>query len=301
MACQSAELKPLKTDEAREFVEGKRVVYIYHNVIDARGDSQSTEEDTFGAVADCLTELESLVAICFNKLNASKVWVTADHGFLFQQAAPSEADRTILVGEPGKALTSKKRYVVGWDLGDTKEAHWGVVRETAGDTSGVEYWLPRGSNRFHFVGGARFVHGGAMPQEVVVPLVTAESLRSARDREATRTEKVGVQVLGHDHRITTPRYRFEFIQTEAVSERWPALSVRAGVYRGAEPVTNLATAVLDSASDQIDDRKKSVMLVLKSGTFDKNEDFRLILRDVETDAEVLSIPVKIDRSFEDDF
>lgn len=301
MACQAADLLPMKTEEARKLVEGKRVVYIYHNVIDARGDSSSTEEGTFDAVQECLGELESLVQICFSKLNASKVWVTADHGFLFQQSPPSEADRTTLVEKPADAVTSKKRYVVGRDLGNASEAHRGSIRKTAGETSGMEFWIPRASNRFHFTGGARFVHGGAMPQEIVVPLVTARSLRKAADRDASRSEKVGVQVLGNSHRITTPRYRFEFIQTDAVSDRCLALTVRAAVYRGAEPVTNLVPIVFDSSSGQVDDRKKSVMLDLKSGTFDKNEDFRLILRDSNTGTEVLSMPVVIDRSFEDEF
>lgn len=301
MACQATDLLPMTTSDARELVAGKRVVYIYHNVIDARGDSSSTEEGTFAAVRECLEQLESLVQICFSKLNASKVWVTADHGFLFQQSPPSEADRTSLVEKPEGAFTSKKRYVIGRNLGDAPQAHRGTISRTAGDTSGMEFWVPRASNRFHFTGGARFVHGGAMPQEVVVPLVTATSLRKAADREASRSDKVGVQILGNAHRITTPRYRFEFIQTDAVSERCLALTVRAAVYRGAEPVTNLKPVVFDSTSGQVDDRKKAIMLDLLSGTFDKHEDYRLILRDAETGAEVLSVPVIIDRSFEDEF
>ena len=35
-------------------------------------------------------------------------------------------------------------------------------------------------------------------------------------KDGSRSEKVAVQVLGANHKITTPKYRFEFIQTEAV-------------------------------------------------------------------------------------
>ena len=31
--------------------------------------------------------------------------------------------------------------------------------------------MPKGAGGFHFVGGARFVHGSAMPQEIVVPVL----------------------------------------------------------------------------------------------------------------------------------
>jgi len=74
MACQARELLVMKRDEAREFIKGQRVVYIYHNVIDARGDSASTESETFEAVADCISELIKLVKFCVDKLNAGKVW-----------------------------------------------------------------------------------------------------------------------------------------------------------------------------------------------------------------------------------
>ena len=66
-------------------------------------------------------------------------------------------------------------------------------------------------------------------------------------------------------------------------------------------VTSVETVTFDSTSDSIDERKKSIRLELRTGTFDKNTPYRLVLRDVETDAEVQSVAVVIDRSFDDDF
>ena len=300
MACQAKDLRVMKQDDARAFTQDKRVVYIYHNVIDARGDSASTESETFDAVTDCIEELLELVKFCVNKLNAAKVWITADHGFLFQQQAPTETDKSALSHKPAHAVKSKKRYVIGRKLGDSPEAHHGRTEATAGATGDMEFWIPRGANRFHFSGGARFVHGGAMPQEVVIPLVTVTQLRG--DKTAgSRAEKVAVQLLGHKHKITTPQYRFELIQVEPVSERKHAITLRGAVYEGERPVTSVATVTCDSASDSIEERKKSMRLALRSGTFDKTTDYRLVLRDAESDAEVLSVPVVIDRSFDDDF
>ena len=31
----------------------------------------------------------------------------------------------------------------------------------------MEFWIPKAAQRFHFTGGARFIHGGAMLQEIV--------------------------------------------------------------------------------------------------------------------------------------
>jgi uncharacterized protein (TIGR02687 family) len=300
MACQAADLRVMKFERAREFTQGKRVVYIYHNVIDARGDSGSTEGETFTAVEDCIDELVELVQFCVNKLNAATVWVTADHGFLFQHHSPTITDKSALAHKPAQAVRVKKRYVIGRSLGVVKEAHHGYMSATADAEGDMEFWIPRGANRFHFTGGARFVHGGAMPQEVLVPLVTVTQLRGKK-KESSRSEKVSVQVLGISHKITTPKYRFELIQTEAVSERRKPITLRAAVYDGSQAVTSVDTVVFDSASESIDDRKRTIRLELTTGEYDKSKPYRLVLRDAETDAEVQSVPVVIDRSFDDDF
>jgi uncharacterized protein (TIGR02687 family) len=300
IACQAKDLRAMSRDAAREMIQDTRVVYIYHNVIDARGDSASTEAETFEAVAECIGELEELVQYCVNKLNAAKVWVTADHGFLYQHEALDDTDKSKLSHKPKGAVVVKKRYVLGYDLGDVPEAHHGWTQATAVAEGGMEFWVPRAANRFHFAGGARFVHGGAMPQEIIVPLVVVTNVRGKK-KEGTRIDKVAVQVLGTNHKITTPKYRFELIQTEAVSERRKPLTLRAAVYEGAQPVTSIETITFDSTSDSIEERKKSIRLELRTGTFDKATPYRLILRDVETDVEVQSVPVVIDRSFDDDF
>ncbi len=300
MACQAKELLLMKQDDARAFIQDRRVVYIYHNVIDARGDSAATEGETLEAVSDCIGELVELVQFCVNKLNAGKVWVTADHGFLFQKEAPGATDKSKLGHKPEHAVLVKKRYVIGHNLGATPEAHHGSIDVTAGAEGGMEFWVPRAANLFHFTGGARFVHGGAMPQEVVVPLVTVTQLRGKK-KLGSRSEKVSVHVLGGNHKITTPTYRFELIQTEPVSERRKPITLRAAVYEGGMAVTSVETLTFDSTSDSIEERKKSLRVELRSGTYDKTTPYRLVLRDVESDAEVQSVPVVIDRSFDDDF
>ncbi len=300
MACQAKDLRAMKAEEARDFTSDKRVVYIYHNIIDARGDSATTEVETFEAVADCIQEIVELVQFCINKLNAAKVWITADHGFLYQPLSPGVTDKSALSHTPPNAAIVKKRYVIGRALGSSPEAHHGTTAVTAGTADDMEFWVPRGANRFHFIGGARFVHGGAMPQEVVVPLVTVTQLRG-KEKDRSRIEKVGVQVLGSKHKITTPTYRFEVIQTEAVSDRRKPITLRAAVYEGDQAVTSIEIITFDSTSESIDDRKKSLRLVLSLGTFDKASTYHLLLHDAETDAEVQSMQVVIDRSFDDDF
>ena len=46
----------MKKDEGRAFIKPYRVVYIYHNQIDAVGDSASTEDHTFDAVRKAIDD-----------------------------------------------------------------------------------------------------------------------------------------------------------------------------------------------------------------------------------------------------
>jgi uncharacterized protein (TIGR02687 family) len=289
-----------KKDEGREFVKDKRVVYVYHDTVDAVGDDAKTEGHTFEAVRRAIDQLAALVGYIVNGLNGHHILITADHGFLFTESAKVETDKSKLNDKPDSAILAKKRYVLGPSLPESDAAWHGKVSVTAAAEGDMEFLIPKGANLFHFVGGARFVHGGAMPQEIVVPVVTVKHVRgkSAHD---TKTKSVSVHVLGSNHRITTAHHRFELIQMEPVSDRVKPITLRVAVYEGEEPVTDIQTVKFESSSGNLDERKKWVNLVLKERQYDKKVPYRLVLRDSETGIEQQSVDVIIDRAFTDDF
>ena len=300
LAVKSNDLLDMKKEEGRKFISGTRLVYIYHNAIDAVGDSASTEAETFAAARRAIDELAAIVSYVFNHLNGNHVIVTADHGFLFTELAPDEADKSSLGDKPAGTVKAKKRYLLGHNLGDSETVWHGSTAATAGAEGDMEFWVPRGANLFHFVGGARFVHGGAMPQEICVPVITVKH-RKGDAAKVTTTKKVTVQVLGTSHKITTARHRFEMIQMDAVSDRVKPITMKVAVYEGGGPVTNVETVTFESSSGNLEDRKKTVILELRDREYDKKTKYRLVLRDAETDIEQQSVDVVIDRAFTDDF
>ena len=56
---------------------------------------------------------------------------------------------------------------------------------------------------------------------------------------------------------------------EPVSERVKPITLKVAVYEGDEPVTNVETVTFDSASGNMDERKKWVPLVLRDRPYDK--------------------------------
>ena len=301
MAVKADNLLAMKKEDGRELIADKRLVYIYHDQIDARGDKASTEGDTFEAARATIRELSDLVRYVVNNLNANFVVVTADHGFLFTETAPSDPDKSKLEDKPPGTVVAKKRYLLGLNLPAHDSAWRGRTSVTANADGDMEFWVPKGTNRFHFTGGARFVHGGAMPQEVVVPVIKVRHIKDKAARQKTQTRHVPIQVLGNKHKITAAKHRFNLLQMEPVGERAKAMTLKIAVYDGDEPVTNIETAVFDSASSNLDERQKSVILTLRDGQYDKRKPYRLILRDAQTGIEQDSVDVIIDRAISDDF
>lgn len=300
VALKANDLLSMKKEEGRELVAGKRVIYIYHNVIDATGDDSKSEGDTFKAVRQTINDLGDLVKFIVNSLNGNFIVVTADHGFLFTETAANETDKSKLSTEPPGTVLAKKRYLLGLKLPDVDEAWHGKTSVTAGAEGDMEFLIPKGTNRFHLVGGSRYFHGGAMLPEVVVPIITVRHMKGKAAQE-TKTKQVLVHVLGAAHKITTAKHRFELIQMEPVSDRVKPITHKVAVYEADEPVTNIETVTFDSQSSNMDDRKKSVTLVLRERKYNKKSKYRLVLRDADTDIEQQSVDVIIDRAFTDDF
>ena len=300
VAVRAEDLVAMNKDAGREFVKPWRVIYVYHNQVDAVGDTASTESKTFAAVRTAITELASMVRFIINSLNGNTVLITADHGFLYQDSALEEFDKSALAEKPAGTLRAKKRYLIGESLGDHPKAWHGNTRITAAMEPGMEYWVPKGANRFHFAGGARFTHGGAMPQEILVPVVTVKELEG-KAAEPTAVRKVDISLLGSSRKIVNNVQRFEFIQNDGVSERVQARTVLVSLRDGNELISNEVALTFASQSEKLDERKQPARLTLKAGQYEKSKSFGLVVIDAESKVEVDRIAFTIDLAFSNDF
>uniref|UniRef100_UPI004047AD8B BREX-1 system phosphatase PglZ type A n=1 Tax=Mariniflexile sp. TaxID=1979402 RepID=UPI004047AD8B len=299
LAIKAEDLMSLGKDKGRELVRDHRLIYIYHDRIDMIGDKQASETKTFEAAGQTIQELSSVLGFIINSLNGSTVLLTADHGFMYQESALDVADKSALNEKPSGTLIAKKRYLIGTDLGETTKAWGGNTAISAGTTAdgSLDYWVPKGASRFHFAGGARFVHGSAMPQEVVIPLVTVRATQS----EDAKTRWVSISLLGSTNKVMTNTQRFEFIQTDAVSERVLARTVVVSLRDGETLISDQQTLTFDSTSQLLDERKRSVFLTILSGNYESHKRYDLVMRDAVTKVEVLRQSVQIDLAFGNDF
>lgn len=302
MAVKAEDLMALGKEKGRELVRDHRLIYIYHDRIDMIGDKQASETKTFEAAAQTVQELAQVLGFVINSLNGSTVLVTADHGFMYQESALEASDKSTLEDKPAGTVTAKKRYLIGHDLGTSVKAWSGNTSVTAGTLPefSMDFWLPKGASRFHFAGGARFVHGSAMPQEVVVPVMTV----GVSEADYAKTKSVGISLLGSVNKVVTNTQRFEFIQTDAVSERVLSRTVTVSLRdskAGDKPISDVQTITFDSTSHLLDERKRSILLTVLAGSHDPSKRYDLVMRDAASNIEVLRLPIKVDLAFGNDF
>jgi TIGR02687 family protein len=301
IAVTAKELIGWSNAEGREKIKDAEVVYIYHDVIDSIGDKAPTEDKTFEACRNALEELKDLVTRVINRLNASRVVITADHGFLFQQKMLSSSDKTSLQVKPANAIEAKKRYIVGTNLSNDDACWKGSIKNTANGKCETEFLLPKGIQRFHFVGGAKFVHGGAMLQEICVPVLTVKELQK---EQAAKHQKspVPVVVANQSIKLVNNIDKVKFIQTEPVGEKFTARQLNIFIINADKQlVSSQETITFDSDSPDLSNRTREATLKLIGSQFDRNAKYTLILQNSDTSTEYSRYNVTIDLAFQDDF
>ncbi|MDR1382769.1 MAG: BREX-1 system phosphatase PglZ type A [Planctomycetaceae bacterium] len=302
LAVHADAMLSMKRDEVRKLIDNVRVVYIYHNVIDSHGDHLITENETFQATGTAIDELTKMIQYISNTLSGRCIFVTSDHGFVYTESPPTEINKSHIVPEQNKnIIKTKKRYYLGHHLEQNHFVWYGNTEQTA-QCPNMEFGIAKGYNLFNFRGASRFFHGGAMPQEIIIPVVTVTTSRNKNMMEQTKTKTVSIALLDNRIKITTPKHRLQFVQTEPVSDRIKPVTVKIAIYDiNNQPVSNIETLTFSNMSTDLSERQQSVYLSLQSRPYDKSEQYRLVLRDADSNIELLTHEVIIDRVIADDF
>ena len=284
-------------EELKEKLGGVKLIYVYHNVIDAIGDKANTEEKVFDATETAMQELVWLVKKLSNDISAINITITADHGYIYRRNKLDEHDKTPKVTET--TLESKRRYVLSsekiemlgvqnFSMDYLTKAHKGTIAS-----------LPRGINCFKTQGGGnRYVHGGASLQEVTIPVITFKSGKN--DKGIQRAKKVGFVLSSISRKITSTITNFNFTQTEAVDGK--NLPVRVLAYfenESGERISNENIIIADSTSTDSLDRQYKEKFTLKSMPYNKADKYYLVLVDEEetVQKEISRTEFMIDISF----
>ena len=300
-AWQATDFLELKSIDAKEIIRDHDVLYIYHNVIDATGDSAKTEEKVFEAVEDALVELVTLVRK-LTSANAGHIFVTADHGFIYQNRDLQESDYLSVKPEGDEILFQDRRFILGRGLNEHPSFKKFNASELGLDGD-IEVLIPKSINRLRRKGsGAKYVHGGASLQEVIVPVL---KINKGRQND---TALVDVSILtGATKTITTGQLSVRFYQEEAITEKIQPRKLRLGIYAlDGTLLSDTHELMFDMTSSNPRDREQKAQLLLSKAA-DAYNNKEVVMRLDEQHAgtshfkEYKSTRYTIKRSFSNDF
>lgn len=204
--------------EIREALNGKSIIYIYHDQVDRTGD-HGNESQVFDASESAINEIFRLINRLHNDVSIYRFIVTADHGFLYRRSVMSEAEK---IENPSQNEQDRveRRFIISdeeYDVVGTKTFSLG---ESLSNDDSRKICVPITSSIFKKAGGGQnYVHGGSSVQEMLVPVleITAAKGSSAK-------EPVAIELMTSNRRITGLSTTLEFYQKNAVNDIFDAAS-----------------------------------------------------------------------------
>ena len=220
-----------------EFIKGKKVIYIYHDSIDAIGDKAKTENNTFNACKDAIENIVSLSKL-LSSLGVVNIYITSDHGFLYEKKEVEEYNKLELKNTKYKSIG--KRYAIYEKEVEEK----GCVTLKLDSLYGV---FPEKNQRIKASGsGLQFVHEGASPQEMIIPLINYKSGANSK-----KISKVQVRIRESVAKITSNLTKFSIYQIEAISikDKFIERDVSVALYDGDVRVSDEKKLKLNSIEE----------------------------------------------------
>lgn len=294
----------LSAPERRALLKESKLVYLYHNKIDAVGEKMATESDVFEACKDTVEELVSITRrVCLDAPSA-RVVITADHGFLYTAQELEEHQFLIKADLPDDPFLFGKRHVVlkqgkDTELPDDIREQFIVMNM---DNLGLGRYVglsPRETMHFKRPGGThRYVHGGASLQELCVPVIGYRRL-SASSKEFEDTQKATLSVLSESRRITSMLFGVSLLQNEAAcGKTLPCAYELCMTDASGNAVSDVVAVTADRQSENPQERVIKIRFSLKTEcAFSSKETYFLVARDAQTGTIVWREEYKINIAF----
>ena len=272
--------------EWKKNFSGKKVVYIYHDVIDKMG--EHNEKDIFDACDNCIKELGKLIKDLHNTFSGITAFITSDHGFFYKRSKIQSYEKT---NRKENNILHKTRY----SYSNEKMNEEGILSISLdyifGDNSGYVN-VPKGNMIFARQGsGVNYLHGGVLPEEIIVPVISFKS-----NKQNDEIKKVGIAYSGLSTKITSDVVYLEFLQDTNVDENYS--EARYTLHFEDENkmrVSDECTIIANYTNTPVKERVFREKFVFKNIKFDKNIPYYLVIIDEENNEMFKKIRFYIDR------
>jgi hypothetical protein len=193
------------------------------------------------------------------------------------------------------------------DLMNVHKFNMNYVIKSPSQTEMFAY-VPQADLRFKMQGANKnFVHGGAAPQEMVVPVLKYSYQKTADlERKGIKHGKVGLAVINPSRKITSSPFSINILQTEKVTEKLLPRRFKVALWNmdGDEyKVSDEKLVIAEGTSDEAANRQYKVTLTLTGEVENKVYYIRLIDEDpTEINKDIIDpMPFEVDLLIVDDF
>lgn len=261
--------------EVKAMIANKHVIYVYHNHIDAIGDNQKTENNTFKATNEAIGEIRSAVQTLRTN-GVSHIVVTADHGFIYHEMSVKEQNKIDISAKEYDGKIAPRYLITKNELPKIP----GVCHTTLGqsletiDTTNIYY--PRTVSVFKSLGGKNYVHGGSSLQEMVIPVLDMK-MNSSKSKAEFAAIKLAATRLS----INALRMTLRFNQVEPISDM--VKPQKFNIYfvdNFNRIISNVSMINADRSKDTINIPLLSE-LDIQNQHYNRNENYYLIVQPLE--------------------
>lgn len=289
---QFDDIKGLNKADMRKVMNGKQLIYIYHDQIDVRG--EHAEDEVFLACEEAIRELIEVIRRLFVNGNVYHFIITADHGFIYKRDKVTESDK--ISGVHG--LITKRRYIISDEPVEAPGVNSLPLGYVLGndDTRYVSY--PSNVNVFKAPGGGlNYVHGGSSPQEMIIPVIDVKVKRGH-----VETKSAEIRLASMLNKVTNLRLSLDFFQVEPVSDVVKETTYQMFfVDKDGKAISQEQTYVANSREPETKDRFFKRHFEFKNQVYDYDARYYFVIRDKNTGLELSRQEVTIDIPFAGDF
>ncbi|MEZ7500436.1 BREX-1 system phosphatase PglZ type A [Flavobacterium sp. Arc3] len=221
-----AEIIKLNTESGKDLFVKNKLVYVYHDWMDAIGDKRRTEHETLEETHKAIDQIKRLIKKISGSWDVSHILVTSDHGFLYNHNALKESDREALPKAKGYTKDNS-RFVIADNFEGKTDGYVFDMKNTTNIDTDLKIAIPRAINRYRKQGniGIQFVHGGASIQELITPV-----LKLYRQKKKDANQTVTYKRIDNISKITSGSIKIILLQNEPVSNEIKGSEVTVGLY-----------------------------------------------------------------------
>ncbi len=301
-AISYVDLFQMNSSEKKEFLKGKEVIYVYHNDIDNAGHDSAGESKVFTSCEETINKLVNIVKALCNARGSIKVLVTSDHGFLYSYDKLEEVDKLSINSDAIVDAKGEKRCIVAKSPIDTDFLTPIKLLINNNENSLIGYAPFQGIRIKNPGGSGNYVHGGISLQEMMVPVIVYENVRTDSKAYGQNKDKYSrvpatIELVTPTREVYGLSLKLEFYQPKPLDSNIVEAKYEILLEdKNGKAISDSQFIIANKADSEPTNRKfKPIILSINSAT--KTDTYYLIVMNQDTHETIMKEEFKINNDF----